>query len=109
MNRIFEGILDDPDVMTGSNHSAKDLIGDESFHTPLTSDENFQYMLVVSFPLRDSNSYRFLQPDEPENENNIFPFGAFCQNLNELLDYNMFISKYQMSRIIVDDSTKDLD
>lgn len=83
-----------------------DLVGDVPYyHEPLTDDEDFQYMLCISFNFLESNSYRFLQPDDPEHENNIFPLGALCQTINDVLDYNMFISKYQMSRIIVNDST----
>ena len=60
-------------------------------------------MLIVSFDVWDSNSYVFINSDKPEDDSNKFPIGSFCQKLNEILDYNMFLSKYQMSRIIVND------
>lgn len=109
MTRIYESILDDEDLILAQNATAADLIGDESYHQTLLPDEEFSYMMVIRFDLRDSGSYRFLKPEEPDHENNIFPMGAMCQRLNDVLDYNMFLSRYQISRIVVDDNSMRLE
>ena len=92
---IYESILDDEELIMSQNKTASDLVAvDDYAHKDLIADDEFQYMLIVSFDVWDSNSYVFINPDKPEEDDNKFPIGGFCQELNEILDYNMFLSKY---------------
>ena len=105
---LYESILDDDDIIISQNKTASDLIGDGYLHSELKSDDEFDYMLIVSFEVWGSSSYHFINPDKPDVDDNKFPLGAFCQELNDILDYNMLLSKYQISRVVVNDRSSNL-
>lgn len=101
---IYESILDDEELIMSQNKTTNDLVATDDYaYNDLIPDEEFQYMLIISFDVWDTSSYIFINSDKPEDDVNKFPIGSFCQKLNEILDYNMFLSKYQMSRVIVND------
>lgn len=105
---IYESILDDDDLIVSQNRNVSDLVGDEYAHTDLADDNDFEYMLIISFDVWGSSSYKFIQSDKPDEDVNKFPLGKFCQELNDILEYNMFISKYQISRVVVNDRNSEL-
>ena len=62
---LYESILDDDDIIISQNKTAGDLIGDEYLHSELKPDDEFDYMLIVSFDVWGSSSYHFINPDKP--------------------------------------------